>query len=278
MNPETKPEGNKKETTQNVDDRPKQKLNEHGDQNEDGDLAAVAGDNESTVAGAKSYVDPSIAAEARIAELEAQIAEFRDKYIRAVAENDNLRKRAEREKSDIGKYAVTKFASDMLAIADNLRRAIAAAAAAPEPEEQSGSLKALLEGVELTDQELQKSLEKNGIRLIAASGAMFDPHKHQAVMEQDDASVPAGTILQVFQDGYQIEDRILRPSMVVVAKGGAKISKPGETQDNASGTVAEQDVSQASDAQPEPQYDADMEEKTTADNPEDKSGGPSGTL
>jgi len=177
---------------------------------------------------AKSYVDPSIAAEAGIAELEAKVKQLQDKYVRALAENDNLRKRTEREKSDIAKYAVTKFAGDMVAIADNLRRALKAASDTAAQAEQSGALSALLEGVALTDQELQKAFEKNGIIEIAANGEIFDPHKHQAVMEQDNSAVPAGTILQVFQDGYQIGDRVLRPSMVVVAKGGAKPVKKSE--------------------------------------------------
>ena len=177
---------------------------------------------------AKAYVDPSIAAEARIAELEAQVAEMRDRYVRAYAETENLRKRSEREKSDVSKYAVTNFARDMVAIADNLKRAVEAAGGSET--EQSPQMKALLDGVVLTDQELQKALEKHGVRSIAAKGEIFDPHKHQAVMEQDDPSVAAGTILQVFQDGYEIGDRVLRPSMVVVSKGGAKPVKSPEPQ------------------------------------------------
>lgn len=171
-------------------------------------------------AGPKAYVDPSIAAEARIAELEAQVEEMRDRYVRAYAESENLRKRTEREKADIAKYAVSSFARDMVSIGDNLGRAIQAANASEE--EQTGPMKALLEGVALTDQELRKVLENHGVRSIPAEGEIFDPHKHQAVMEQDNPSVPAGTILQVFQEGYQIEERVLRPSMVVVAKGGSK--------------------------------------------------------
>ena len=177
-------------------------------------------------AGPKAYVDPSIAAEARIAELEAQVEEMRDRYVRAYAESENLRKRTEREKSDIAKYAVSNFARDMVTIGDNLGRAIEAANASDE--EQTGPMTALLEGVALTDQELRKALEKHGVRSIPAAGEIFDPHKHQAVMEQDNSSVPAGTILQVFQEGYQIEERVLRPSMVVVAKGGAKPVKSAD--------------------------------------------------
>ena len=188
---------------------------------------------------AKAYVDPSIAAEARIAELEAQVAEMRDRYVRAYAETENLRKRSEREKSDVSKYAVTNFARDMVAIADNLKRAVEAAGGSET--EQSPQMKALLDGVVLTDQELQKALEKHGVRSIAAKGEIFDPHKHQAVMEQDDPSVAAGTVLQVFQDGYEIGDRVLRPSMVVVSKGGAKPVKSTEPQPAAEAPAAAND-------------------------------------
>ncbi len=280
MNPETKPEDKNKETMQAADAAPKDDAHENYSQSEEGDATASAEPGDVVSGGPKAYVDPSIAAEANIAELEAQIAEIRDKYVRAVAENDNLRKRAEREKSDVAKYAVTKFASDMLAIADNLRRAIEAASAAPDPEEQSGSLKALLEGVALTDQELQKSLEKNGIRPIAASGEIFDPHKHQAVMEQDDASVPAGTILKVFQDGYQIEDRVLRPSMVVVAKGGAKTPKAGDVPvDNMNTSEADsQTVPPAADAQAETASHGGAESQNNAGSSEDNADGSSSAV
>ena len=177
---------------------------------------------------AKAYVDPSIAAEARIAELEAQVAEMRDRYVRAYAETENIRKRSEREKADVSKYAVTNFAKDMVAIADNLARAVEAAGGSGE--EQSPQMKALLDGVVLTEQELKKALEKHGVRAIAAKGEQFDPHKHQAVMEQEDASVASGTVLQVFQEGYEIGDRVLRPSMVVVSKGGAKPVKSSDAE------------------------------------------------
>ncbi|MGI9524012.1 MAG: nucleotide exchange factor GrpE [Hyphomicrobiaceae bacterium] len=176
---------------------------------------------------AAAYVDPEIAAEAKIAELEAKVSEMRDRYLRAYADTENLRKRTEREKADISKYAVTSFARDMLSIADNLGRAVEAASGAEDTE--SGSLKALLDGVMLTQQELKKTLEKHGVRTIASEAEAFDPHKHQAVMEREDASVSAGTIVQVFQDGYQIEERVLRPAMVVVAKGGAKPIKSSQS-------------------------------------------------
>ncbi len=208
--------------------------------------AAAAKDQD----GAQAYVDPTIAAEAKIAGLEADIADKHDRYVRVVAEMDNLRKRTEREKADTAKYAITSFARDMVAIADNLRRALAAASSSASAEDQSGPLKGLLEGVALTDQELQKALEKHGITPIPSDGQIFDPHKHQAMMERDDPSVPSGTILQVFQDGYQIGDRVLRPAMVVVAKGGArpaKTSEPSANLDEAAPPQAADDQRRAAD-------------------------------
>ena len=175
---------------------------------------------------AQAYVDPSIAAEAQVLALEAEVAELKDKFIRAHAEMDNLRKRTEREKADTSKYAISKFAGDMLAVADNLQRAIDAfQQAGNEPDPQT---KALIEGVELTDSELSKALDRHGVRKIEALGEVFDPNFHQAVMEEENKDVAAGTVLRVFQEGYKIGDRVLRPTMVVVSRGGAKPAKPPE--------------------------------------------------
>ena len=172
---------------------------------------------------AQAYVDPSIAAEAQVLALEAEIAGLKDKFIRAHAEMDNLRKRTEREKADTSKYAISKFAGDMLAVADNLQRAIEAfAQAGGEPDPQT---KALIEGVELTDSELSKALDRHGVRKIEALGEIFDPNFHQAVMEEENKDVAAGTVLRVFQEGYKIGDRVLRPTMVVVSRGGFKPTK-----------------------------------------------------
>jgi len=174
--------------------------------------------------GPRSYVDPSIAADARIIEIEAELKDMHDRYLRVAADNQNLIKRSEREKADTAKYAISNFARDMLSVGDNLQRAIAAVASTGE--ERVGALKALIDGVELTQQELKNAMERHGVRVIPADGQLFDPHVHQAVMEQENKDVAAGTILQVFQEGYQIEGRVLRPTMVVVARGGSKPVKP----------------------------------------------------
>lgn len=185
---------------------------------------------------AQAYVDPAIAAEAQAMALESEIAELKDKFVRAHAEMDNLRKRTEREKADTSKYAITKFAGDMLAVADNLQRALSAFAQAVE--EPDVHTKTLIEGVELTDAELSKALERNGVKKIEALGAIFDPNFHQAVMEEENRDAAAGTVLRVFQEGYQIGDRVLRPSMVVVARGGFK---PVKTPDPATAPPAAND-------------------------------------
>ena len=156
-----------------------------------------------------------------IAVLEAQVAELRDRFLRAVAETENVRKRAEREVADERVYGVTAFARDILAVADNLTRTLDAVAAEARSSAE-GPLKALLEGVELTDRELQKALAKNGIRRIDPQGEKFDPNFHQAVFEVPDANVPAGMVAQVIQPGYAIGSRVLRPAMVGVSKGGPR--------------------------------------------------------
>jgi molecular chaperone GrpE len=156
-----------------------------------------------------------------VAVLEAQVAELRDRFLRAVAETENVRKRAEREVADERTYGVTAFARDILAVADNLVRTLDAIKTEARSSAE-GPLKALIDGVELTERELQKALAKNGIRRIDPQGEKFNPHFHQAVFEVPDANVPAGAVAQVIQPGYAIGERVLRPAMVGVSKGSAK--------------------------------------------------------
>jgi molecular chaperone GrpE len=163
-----------------------------------------------------------------VAVLEGQVAELRDKFLRAVAEAENVRKRAERDVADERLYGITGFARDILVVADNLARTLDAVTAEARISAE-GPLKAFLEGVELTDRELQKALAKNGIRRIDPHGEKFDPHFHQAVFEVPDAGVPAGMVAQVIQPGYAIGERVLRPAMVGVSKGGPKAAPVQET-------------------------------------------------
>ncbi len=178
--------------------------------------------------GATSYVDPSIQVEvleAKTATLEGQVRDLTDRLLRTHAEMDNIRKRQEREKQDMAKYAITKFAHDVVEISDNFHRAKAAVKPDAEP---VAALKGLLEGVDLTERAFIAMLEKHGVKRVDPQGETFNPNFHQAVMETQDVNVPAGTVLQVFSVGYVIEDRVLRPAMVVVAKGGFKPGKPGD--------------------------------------------------
>jgi molecular chaperone GrpE len=147
---------------------------------------------------------------------------------------DNLRKRTERELTDTRKYAVSKFAGDMLVVGDNLRRALGAVP--PDHRDSADEAwKALMEGVEMTEREMDRLLEKNGVTRIAAVGERFDPHRHQAMFEVPDPSVPAGTVTQVVQEGYQIGDRVLRAALVGVSKGGPKAASAEAENEAAAG-------------------------------------------
>jgi molecular chaperone GrpE len=157
--------------------------------------------------------------------LESQVAELRDRFLRAVAEGENIRKRAERDVADARAYGITSFARDVLGVADNLARTIEHVSAEARASADS-SLKALLEGVELTERDLQMILQKNGVKPINPMGEKFDPNFHQAMFEVPDSGRPAGSVVQVIQPGYAIGDRVLRPAMVGIAKGLSK-SKGG---------------------------------------------------
>lgn len=168
------------------------------------------------------------ALQAEIDNKTAEIAEKHNLYLRAAAETENVRRRLEKEKDDTAKYAVTKFARDILTVGDNFQRAISAVP--PGAAEKDPALKSFLDGVVLAERDFEAALERNGVKKIDASGQPFDPHQHQAVMEQDNPGVPHGTVLQVYQVGYAIGDRCLRPAMVVVSRGGSKMQKSGDGQ------------------------------------------------
>lgn len=148
----------------------------------------------------------------------AEVAAKQDQFLRAVAETENVRRRLEKEKEETAKYAITRFAKDILSVGDNFQRAIAAVP--KDAVETDPALKTLLEGVTLAERDFKTALERHGVHAIDPSGQPFNPHHHQAVMEQENATVPAGTVLQVYQVGYMIDDRNLRPAMVVVSRGG----------------------------------------------------------
>jgi len=163
--------------------------------------------------------------------LEREHAETKDRLLRALAEMENLRKRTDREIADSRLYSLTSFARDLLVVADNMRRALDAV----EPELRSsadGAVKAFIEGVELTERELLKALEKNGVRQFTKKEKKFDPNVHQAMFEIPDATVPAGSVVQVVQPGYMLGDRVLRPALVGVSKGGPKMAPVPPSNDN----------------------------------------------
>jgi molecular chaperone GrpE len=164
--------------------------------------------------------------------LEREHAEMRDRLLRTLAEMENMRKRTEREIADSRLYSVSSFARDMLNVADNMRRALDAVPAELRSSAEP-SVKTLIEGVDLTERELLKALEKNGIRQFSPQGEKFDPNLHQAMFEVPDPKVPAGSVVQVVQPGYMIGERILRPALVGVSKGGPRTAPVTSTNDNA---------------------------------------------
>jgi molecular chaperone GrpE len=174
----------------------------------------------------ETAVPPADAAAALIAE----VASLQDRHLRLLADMENLRRRTEREVADARLYGITQFARDVVTVADNMQRALAALDHEIREKADAG-VKALLDGVELTERELLKALEKHGVKKLDPQGQKFDPHRHQAMFEVPDPSVPAGTVVQVMQPGYLIGERVLRPAMVGVAKGGPKGDTPAN--DNA---------------------------------------------
>lgn len=176
-------------------------------------------------------------ADASVARLEAEKADLTDRLVRLAADMDNLRKRSEREIADARRYAVSRFAADMLTVGDNLRRALEAVPA--EARTGDSAVAALVEGVEMTAREMERVLERHGVTPIAAEGERFDPHRHQAVYEVPDESVPAGTVVQVAQPGYMIGERVLRAAMVGVSRGGPK---PAEAAGAAGGSESSGDA------------------------------------
>jgi molecular chaperone GrpE len=179
------------------------------------DEAAKQPETSAAAAGAAAAGDPKPSTA-----LDRELAEMKDRLLRTLAEMENLRKRTEREVTDARLYGVASFARDVLSVADNIRRALEAVPADALANAQA--MKALVDGVELTERELLKALEKNGVRQFTPHGEKFDPNVHQAMYEVPDPSVPAGSIVQVMQPGYMIGERVLRPALVAVAKGGPK--------------------------------------------------------
>lgn len=157
------------------------------------------------------------------APLLAEIADLKDRLIRAAAEMENIRRRHEREAADARLYAVTGFARELLPVGDNLTRALDAV---PGDARGESSVAGLFSGVEMTEREFQRVLEKHNVKRFDPKGGKFDPHREQAMYEVEDGTVEAGTVIQVVQLGYMIGDRVLRPALVGVSKAPAKVDPP----------------------------------------------------
>ncbi|MBS7543591.1 nucleotide exchange factor GrpE [Ancylobacter oerskovii] len=190
----------------------------------------VAGTPSEETVGATENGEDGFAAERE--RYEAEIASLKDKFLRAFAEADNVRRRAEREVADAKVYGITGFARDVLSLADDFERALGTIDADARAGAE-GTLKTLLDGIELTARSLNQTLAKHGVARIEAEGTKFDPNLHQAMFEVPNAEVPSGTVVQVIQPGYTIGGRVLRPALVGVSKGGPKAA-PADAQGNTS--------------------------------------------
>lgn len=189
---------------------PPDDIRDGGDQDSAPPEAEPAGDEEA----------PESDAPPTYEELLSDVASLKDQLLRALAETENVRRRAERDKADLSKYAVANFAREVLGVADNLRRAVEAVD--KDAAEGNEDLKNLHVGIEMTQKALEASYERFGIKPIAAMGEKFDHNFHQAMFEVEDPERPEGVVVQEIQTGYMIHDRLLRPAMVGVSKGGPK--------------------------------------------------------
>jgi molecular chaperone GrpE len=187
------------------------------------DTTAAANGNDAATTADNEPAPPDATALAK------EVADYKDKLLRSLADMENLRRRTDRDVADARIYGVSSLARDIAGVADNVRRALAAvdkSAAAIE-----GPAKALVEGVELIERELLKVLEKHGVKKFDPQGVKFDPNLHQAIFEVFDANVAPGSIAQMIQPGYMIGERVLRPAMVGVSKGGPKTAPPEQPAD-----------------------------------------------
>jgi molecular chaperone GrpE len=189
----------------------------------DNPAANGAAEATTTAAEATAAEGEAPSADERLVALEAELADVKDRMLRALAEAENVRRRAQREREDTLKYAVAGFARDLLSAADNLRRALDSL---PEAEAKDERTKSLLQGVAATERELLSVFERHGLRRIDPKGERFDHNYHQAVFEVEKTDQPPGTVVEVLQPGYVLHDRLLRPAMVGVAKEGPKPAQP----------------------------------------------------
>jgi molecular chaperone GrpE len=181
--------------------------------------------NDETEAEIAAGSAPEGAEAAALELLAAENADLKDRLLRLAAEMENLRKRTEREIADTRSYAIAGFARDMLTATDSLARAMTMLPAGTR-DGADAATRALIEGVEMTEREMQRLLAKHGVKPIEAEGQKFDPHRHQAMFEVPGTGQPEGTVVQVVQAGFAIGERVLRPAMVGVARGGTPDAEP----------------------------------------------------
>jgi molecular chaperone GrpE len=174
---------------------------------------------------------PQETSEERVLVLEAQVADLQDKYLRTVAEMENVRRRTQMEKETASKFAIANFAREMLTVSDNMNRAFTSVEGEGRgenaaPSEISSQFKAFIEGVKMTETDLMKTLEKLGLQKIEPLGLRFDANLHEALFEFEDKEQPTGTVSQVLEQGFTLNGRLLRPAKVGITKGGPQTSTP----------------------------------------------------
>ena len=204
-----------------MDDKDKSQANAEADAEE----AYVLSDSEHEVLAPEDLddepaPDDRAAGDAAAGKAPETIDSMRDQLLRAMAESENVRRRAKKDVHDAAQYSISNFARDLLSVADNMSRALAAVT--PELKQENEALASIVDGVEMTARELDTVFERHRIKLVDPMGELFDYNLHQAMFEDKESDLPDGTIVQVLQAGYVIGDRLLRPAMVGVAKGGSK--------------------------------------------------------
>jgi molecular chaperone GrpE len=193
-------------------------MNEHPEKDRAGDARAAQESYDET---AQTVAEGEIGEEDVLLKLAAENEELKDRALRLAAEMENLRRRTSRDVADARAYAIANFARDMLSVSDNLRRALDAIPADAKAGDDAG-FRALIEGVEMTEREMIATLGRHGVKKLEPQGERFDPNFHQAMFEVENPDMPANSVMQVVQTGYVIGERVLRPAMVGVAKGGPK--------------------------------------------------------
>ena len=217
---------------------PKREKAEAAQAAEAAEIAEAAEAEDSSEAAAEEFAEEFAAADpaeeedeaTRTARLETEVAALHDQLLRALAESENQRRRSQRERDEAVRYAAAPMLRDLLAVADNLQRALESVPG--DVADENGALKTLLEGVQLTARELETVFERHGIVKLEPMGERFNPHHHEAMFEVPDPEQPSGTIVQVVQPGYLLHDRLLRPARVGVAKAGPAAKPATETAAN----------------------------------------------